>query len=435
MALCRCGASATKPSCDGSHARVGFSSGKSPDRVPDRRDTYDGLQVTIYDNRGICQHAGLCSARLATAFRTDEEPFVAPSAGRMDELIRAVRDCPSGALSYAIDGAEEREAVDHHGLRPPSIEVTQDGPYRVTGGVPLRDDSGQPVGRNAGASLEHYALCRCGQSQNKPFCSGMHWYVEFRDPVPDPDATPTIFEWAGGLPALTRMTRLFYEKYVPQDELLAPVFGSMSPEHPQRVAAWLGEVFGGPTVYSERYGGYPRMLSQHIGKGITEEMRTRWVALLCAAAKDAGLPNDPEFSSVFHSYIEWGSRLAVENSQTDAHPPQHMPMPHWDWNTAAGPPGSRVSALAPAEPDAEPQVVVPSPGEPLSFDTHIKALFRRRDRQSMQFAFDLWSHADVSANAQAILERVRAGTMPCDGAWPAAWVELFDRWVTAGMPA
>jgi truncated hemoglobin YjbI len=75
-----------------------------------------------------------------------------------------------------------------------------------------------------------------------------------------------VFEWAGGLPALTRMTRLFYEKYVPEDPLLAPVFGEMSPEHPQRVAAWLGEVFGGPKIYSERYGGYPRMLSQRIGK-------------------------------------------------------------------------------------------------------------------------------------------------------------------------
>jgi CDGSH-type Zn-finger protein len=106
LARCRCGASATKPYCDGSHARVGFSGEKSPDRVPDRRDTYGGLQVTIYDNRGICQHSGLCSVRLAAAFRTDKEPFVAASAGRMDELIRAVRDCPSGALSYAIDGAE-----------------------------------------------------------------------------------------------------------------------------------------------------------------------------------------------------------------------------------------------------------------------------------------------------------------------------------------
>ena len=60
----------------------------------------------------------------------------------------------------------------------------------------------------------------------------MHWYIEFKDPVPDPDATPTLFEWCGGLPALTRMTRIFYEKHVPEDPLLAPLFANMSPDHP-----------------------------------------------------------------------------------------------------------------------------------------------------------------------------------------------------------
>ncbi|MGO9781098.1 MAG: CDGSH iron-sulfur domain-containing protein [Streptosporangiaceae bacterium] len=53
--------------------------------------------------------------------------------------------------------------------------------------------------RAEGASAEHYALCRCGQSRNKPFCSGMHWYAGFRDPVPDAAREPTPFEWAGGL--------------------------------------------------------------------------------------------------------------------------------------------------------------------------------------------------------------------------------------------
>ena len=108
LALCRCGESALKPFCDGTHATSGFSGDKDPRRVPDRRDSYPGQQVTIFDNRGICQHSGLCTDRLPTVFRTKEEPFVAPSGGRLDEIIRAVRDCPSGALSLAFDEVEAR---------------------------------------------------------------------------------------------------------------------------------------------------------------------------------------------------------------------------------------------------------------------------------------------------------------------------------------
>jgi CDGSH-type Zn-finger protein/truncated hemoglobin YjbI len=432
MALCRCGASSIKPLCDGAHAAIGFSDAKDPKRVQDRQDTYVGQQVTILDNRGTCQHSGYCSDRLATVFRVNQEPFVAPSGGRMDEIIRAVRDCPSGALSYAIDGVEAREHVDYHGTREPAIEVTKDGPYRITGSIPLVDHAGEDVARNQGASREHFALCRCGHSQNKPFCSGMHWYVEFHDPVPDPDRTPTIFEWAGGMPALIRMTRLFYEKHVPQDPLLAPLFANMSADHPQRVAKWLAEVFCGPRHYSAEHGGYTRMISQHAGKGIAEEQRTRWVALLVQSAREAGLPDDPEFRSAFSSYIEWGSRLAVENSQTDSRPPPHMPMPRWDWNTAAGPPGSRVSALAPPAEQVEEEVAPPAAGESVGFERHVKPLFRERDRKSMNFALDLWSYDDVKTYADAILQRLQNGSMPCDGAWPEDKVDVFQRWIQGG---
>ena len=73
--------------------------------------------------------------------------------------------------------------------------------------------------------------------------------------------------------------------------------------------------------------------------------------------------------------------------------------------------------------------------EPISFEQHIKPLFRERDRQSMEWAFDLWSHDDVAANSEAILGRLRDGTMPCDGAWPADRIATFERWVGAGTPA
>jgi truncated hemoglobin YjbI len=262
----------------------------------------------------------------------------------------------------------------------------------------------------------------------------MHWYVDFHDPVPDSDREPTMFQWCGGLPALTRMTRLFYERYVPEDPLLAPLFANMSPDHPERVAKWLGEVFGGPPAYSEQYGGYSRMVHQHIGKGLTEEKRARWVTLILRSADETGMPRDPEFRSAFASYIEWGSRLALENSQAGAEPPEHMPMPHWSWGTA-GPPGSRVSAMSSADDGDEQPVILPAADETVSFAKHIKPLFRQRDRQSMKAAFDLWSYDDVSGRADDILERLANGSMPCDGAWPAEKVQVVQRWVESGKTA
>jgi CDGSH-type Zn-finger protein/truncated hemoglobin YjbI len=432
MALCRCGESRLKPTCDGACASNGFSDKKDPKRVRDKRDTYEGQQLTVYDNRGICQHSGFCTDRLNTVFHTEGDPFVTPSGGRMDEIIRAVRDCPSGALSYAIDGVEARAAVDWDGRREPAIEASKDGPYRITGGIPLADHHGEPVARASGSSLEHYALCRCGHSQNKPFCSGMHWYIEFNDPVLDPGRDPSLFEWCGGLPALTRMTRIFYEKHVPEDPLLAPLFANMSPDHPARVARWLGEVFGGPKLYSDTYGGYDRMISQHLGKALTEQQRARWVELISLSAQQAGLPSDPEFQAAFRSYLEWGSRIALENSQPGAKPPPNMPMPRWWWASDATP-GSRVSALASEDADAAAAVPLPGPDETVSFARHVKLLFRERDRTSMRFAFDLWSYNDVRDNAEAILERVKAGTMPCDGAWPSEWVDVFERWTQSAL--
>jgi CDGSH-type Zn-finger protein len=90
-----------------------------------------------------------------------------------------MKSCPSGALSYAIDGIERRDDVDQQ--REPTITVSKDGPYRITGGIPLNNGQGNDEQRAQGSSREHYALCRCGQSKNKPFCSGMHWYANFHD--------------------------------------------------------------------------------------------------------------------------------------------------------------------------------------------------------------------------------------------------------------
>ena len=71
---------------------------------------------------------------------------------------------------------------------------------------------------------------------------------------------------------------------------------------------------------------------------------------------------------------------------------------------------------------------------PLSFAEHIRPLFRADDREAMDFAFDLWNVDDVRANADAILERLEDGSMPCDGGWPSDQIALFSRWAAAGAP-
>ena len=173
------------------------------------------------------------------------------------------------------------------------------------------------------------------------------------------------------------------------------------------------------------------MIKEHGGKQITPEQRALWATYLQQSADDAGLPSDPEFRAAFVAYIEWGSRLAVENSGVDAKPLPIMPMPKWWWVCNATP-GSRPSATAgdeAAEVDAG--LTLPGAGEAVRFGDHIRPLFRPMDRNSMLFAFDLWKEADVAMHRQQILLRLRAGTMPCDGAWPEEKIALFERWSAA----
>lgn len=147
---------------------------------------------------------------------------------------------------------------------------------------------------------------------------------------------PTLFEWLGGTPALETLTATFYAR-VPADPLLAPVFARMSAEHPKHVAEFLAEVMGGPQAYSAERGGHAAMIRHHLSRSLTHEQRRRWIELLLACADEVGLPDDPEFRSAFVGYLEWGTRLAVLNSQPGAEAVEDAPMPRWGWGEVRGP--------------------------------------------------------------------------------------------------
>ncbi len=144
---------------------------------------------------------------------------------------------------------------------------------------------------------------------------------------------PTVYDWAGGASAFERLCAVFYRR-VQDDPILQPVFKIMPPEHVAHVALWLGEVFGGAKTYTTEHGGYPHMLSKHLNLALTETQRARWVQLMLSSADEAGLPSDPEFRSALAAYIEWGSRIALGNSQPGAVPPPEAPVPRWGWGEA-----------------------------------------------------------------------------------------------------
>ncbi len=146
--------------------------------------------------------------------------------------------------------------------------------------------------------------------------------------------TPTLYEWAGGTGAIRRMIDAFYDR-VEQLELFNPIFPhGVSEEHRDFVTAWWAEVFGGPPRYTDELGGYETMLNHHRNLGITSEQRSAFVSLMSVAADDAELPSDPEFRSALLAYLEWGTRLAFENSQPEAALVESAPVPRWGWGEA-----------------------------------------------------------------------------------------------------
>jgi len=181
--LCRCGGSKNKPFCDGTHNVIGFSSANKTLEnddikkivIKDKRRDYPGKEITVHDNRKICSHAAECVNNLSSVFKLGSRPWINPDASKMNDIIDVVRRCPSGALSYSIDGVEYRDPEEQ---RNPTVTVLKNGPYHITGGIEL---IGENIQFGEGASKEHYTLCRCGASENKPFCDGAHKSSKFND--------------------------------------------------------------------------------------------------------------------------------------------------------------------------------------------------------------------------------------------------------------
>lgn len=149
---------------------------------------------------------------------------------------------------------------------------------------------------------------------------------------------PTLYEWAGDMHTFETLFAKFYDKVL-KDDLLGELFKTMSPEHVKHVSHFVAEVFGGEKLYTrEDSGSHSKMIGKHIGKMLSEEKRQRWVHLLLLTADEVGLKSDPEFRSAFVGYIEWGSRLAIINSQLTTNPMgPSEPMPKWGWGETGGP--------------------------------------------------------------------------------------------------
>ena len=167
--LCRCGGSMNKPFCDGTHRRNGFSGARESDGAKDKVKSYAGPGITIHDNRSVCIHAAECTKGLDRVFKYGERPWIDAAGATPQEVVETVHRCPSGALTYAMNGEEKAPES-----WPPSIVVMKDGPYAVLG-VDLPG-----VTFAQGVSHQRYTLCRCGASRNKPFCDNSHAEIGFK---------------------------------------------------------------------------------------------------------------------------------------------------------------------------------------------------------------------------------------------------------------
>jgi hemoglobin len=143
---------------------------------------------------------------------------------------------------------------------------------------------------------------------------------------------PSLFEFAGGYPALRKLEEFFYASVL-ADPILRPLFGQGKPEHVDHIASFTAESFGGPDRFSKELG-FAHLIEVHRGLRIREEQRARFVELYMAALDAAELPADPAFRRAVREHVEFGSRVAMQNSNAasdaELHPIRQVPK--WTWS-------------------------------------------------------------------------------------------------------
>jgi hemoglobin len=143
---------------------------------------------------------------------------------------------------------------------------------------------------------------------------------------------PTLFEHTGGEEALHRLEEAFYASVL-ADPLLQPLFGDGQPQHVEHLTMFTAESFGGPDRFSRELG-FAHLIAVHRGLHITEEQRQRFVDLYIAALDAAGMPDDEPFRRAVREHVDFGSRVALQNSNAatdaDLHPLREVP--RWTWD-------------------------------------------------------------------------------------------------------
>lgn len=142
---------------------------------------------------------------------------------------------------------------------------------------------------------------------------------------------PTLYEHAGGEEGLHRLEQAFYDSVL-TDPLLQPLFGAGQPQHVDHLTWFTAESFGGPDRFSNELG-FAHLISVHRGLAITEEQRQRFVDLYLAALDATGMPDDPGFRQAVLEHVDFGTRVAMQNSHAqsdeDLHPLREVP--RWTW--------------------------------------------------------------------------------------------------------